>query len=146
MPAATLANSATPSAPATRFSRPRFAFLVLVGVYPLITALLYAVLPLTDGWPLWQRTLLIAEAQSDETASQALATYSSDRRKQSGQIIERARERGEVRSDVDPIVVADLLAAYAWAHLLTNRLDESDETIRAAVGHIANGIKHRPNE
>ena len=60
MPAATLANSATPSAPATRFSRPRFAFLVLVGVYPLITALLYAVLPLTDGWPLWQRTLLIA--------------------------------------------------------------------------------------
>jgi antibiotic biosynthesis monooxygenase (ABM) superfamily enzyme len=44
----------------TRFSRPRFALLVLLGVYPLITLLLYLVLPLTDGWPIWQRTLLIA--------------------------------------------------------------------------------------
>lgn len=43
-----------------RFSRPRFALLVLLGVYPLITLLLYLVLPLTDGWPIWQRTLLIA--------------------------------------------------------------------------------------
>lgn len=43
-----------------RFSRPRFALLVLTGVYPLITALLYLVLPLLDGWPIWQETLLIA--------------------------------------------------------------------------------------
>ena len=43
-----------------RFSRPRFALLVLAGVYPVITAILYAVMPLTDGWSLWQRTLLIA--------------------------------------------------------------------------------------
>jgi antibiotic biosynthesis monooxygenase (ABM) superfamily enzyme len=45
---------------ARRFSRPRFALLVLAGVYPVITAILYAVMPLTDGWSLWQRTLLIA--------------------------------------------------------------------------------------
>lgn len=44
----------------TRFSRPRFALMVLIGVYPLITALLYLVMPLTDGWTIWQRTLLIA--------------------------------------------------------------------------------------
>jgi len=43
-----------------RFSRPRFALLVLAGVYPLITALLYIVLPLLDGWSIWQETLLIA--------------------------------------------------------------------------------------
>lgn len=43
-----------------RFSRTRFASLVLVGAYPLITALLYLVLPLTGGWALWQRTLLVA--------------------------------------------------------------------------------------
>lgn len=49
------------TAPATvRFSRPRFALLVLTGVYPLITVLLYVVMPLTEGWTLWQRTLLIA--------------------------------------------------------------------------------------
>lgn len=34
--------------------------LVLIGVYPLITALLYVALPLTEGWATWQRTLLIA--------------------------------------------------------------------------------------
>ncbi|MBH0237346.1 hypothetical protein [Methylobrevis albus] len=43
-----------------RFSRPRFAALVLVGVYPIITLILYVILPLTDGWATWQRTLLIA--------------------------------------------------------------------------------------
>lgn len=44
---------------AARLSRPRFAFLVGLGVYPLITLLLYAVFPLTDGWAIWQRTLVI---------------------------------------------------------------------------------------
>ena len=44
----------------TRFSRRRFALLVLAGVYPLITLLLYAILPLTEGWAIWQRTLVVA--------------------------------------------------------------------------------------
>ncbi|WP_235911978.1 hypothetical protein [Mesorhizobium xinjiangense] len=44
---------------ASRFSRPRFALLVALGVYPLVTGLLYVVLPLTEGWMLWQRTLLV---------------------------------------------------------------------------------------
>jgi antibiotic biosynthesis monooxygenase (ABM) superfamily enzyme len=43
----------------TRFSRPRFALLVMLGVYPLITGLLYIVIPLTEGWSTWQRTLVI---------------------------------------------------------------------------------------
>lgn len=45
---------------ATRFSRPRFALLVLLGAYPTITAILYAVVPFTTGWLIWQRTLLVA--------------------------------------------------------------------------------------
>lgn len=45
---------------ARRFSRPRFAALVLAGVYPLITALLYLLLPILQGWAIWQETLLIA--------------------------------------------------------------------------------------
>lgn len=40
-------------------SRPRFALLVLIGVYPIITAVTYLVEPLTAGWPVWVRTLLI---------------------------------------------------------------------------------------
>jgi antibiotic biosynthesis monooxygenase (ABM) superfamily enzyme len=50
----------TERSPMLHFSRVRFASLVLVGAYPLITALLYLVLPLTGGWALWQRTLLVA--------------------------------------------------------------------------------------
>lgn len=49
-----------PPTAATRFSRPRFALLVLSGVYPLITTILYLVFPLTDGWTIWQRTLVVA--------------------------------------------------------------------------------------
>lgn len=33
---------------------------MLIAVYPLITALLYIVLPLTEGWPTWARTLVLA--------------------------------------------------------------------------------------
>jgi antibiotic biosynthesis monooxygenase (ABM) superfamily enzyme len=44
----------------TQFSRPRFALLVLIGVYPVITAILNLIFPLIVGWTIWQRTLLIA--------------------------------------------------------------------------------------
>jgi antibiotic biosynthesis monooxygenase (ABM) superfamily enzyme len=50
----------TSTAAAPRFSRPRFALLVLLGVYPLITAILYVIFPLTEDWPIWQRTLVVA--------------------------------------------------------------------------------------
>jgi EmrB/QacA subfamily drug resistance transporter len=50
----------TASQAGARFSRPRFALLVLLGVYPVITALVYFVFPLTGGWTIWQRTLLVA--------------------------------------------------------------------------------------
>lgn len=60
IPSTTKPSAASAVAAATRFSRPRFALLVLVGVYPLITALLYVVVPLTEGWEIWQRTLVLA--------------------------------------------------------------------------------------
>lgn len=40
-------------------SRFRLACLLVVAVYPLITALLYIVMPLTDGWDIWHRTFII---------------------------------------------------------------------------------------
>jgi hypothetical protein len=33
---------------------------MLLAVYPLITLILYVVLPLTEGWAIWERTLVIA--------------------------------------------------------------------------------------
>lgn len=49
------------SATVTRRTPPRLWFLAAVaaGVYPLITTILYVVVPLTEGWAIWQRTLVI---------------------------------------------------------------------------------------
>lgn len=43
----------------TLASRLRLALLMVLGVYPVITLYIYALFPLTDGWQLWQRTLLL---------------------------------------------------------------------------------------
>lgn len=83
---------------------------------------------------------LVAEAQSDETAAEALAGYMRERRAQTGQIAERAKASGEIHPDIDPAMVADMLSGYAWIHLLTGRLDEDDETIRSVATIIARGL------
>ncbi|MDX8445775.1 TetR/AcrR family transcriptional regulator [Mesorhizobium captivum] len=83
---------------------------------------------------------LVAEAQSDAAAAAALADYARGRRAHTGRMIERAKARGEVVADIDAEIVADLIASYAWRHLLTNRLDEDEETIRAAVRYVVRGI------
>lgn len=61
------ADTAGPKAAAPRggaagpgFIRWRFALLNLIAVYPLITVLLYILMPTTQGWEMWQRTLLLA--------------------------------------------------------------------------------------
>lgn len=41
-------------------NRQRFSLLVLIGVYPLVTGISYAIAPFTAGWQIWQRGLLIA--------------------------------------------------------------------------------------
>ncbi len=43
-----------------KLSRVHLALATLVPVYPLITTILYIVLPLTEGWTIWQRTAVIA--------------------------------------------------------------------------------------
>ncbi|TKB43379.1 MAG: hypothetical protein E5W81_25785, partial [Mesorhizobium sp.] len=57
-----------------------------------------------------------------------------------GQMVERAKARGEVAADVDATVVADLIASFAWTHLLTDRLDEDEAILRRAVRYILKGI------
>ncbi|MGX5718448.1 hypothetical protein [Shinella zoogloeoides] len=50
----------THTASPRKLSKFHFALAMLLPVYPLITALLYLVLPLTEGWTTWQRTAVIA--------------------------------------------------------------------------------------
>ncbi|MET3595874.1 MULTISPECIES: TetR/AcrR family transcriptional regulator [Mesorhizobium] len=83
---------------------------------------------------------LIAEAQSDKAAAAALADYARGRRAHTGRMIERAKARGEVAADVDAELVADLVASFAWRHLLTNRLDEDEAKIRIAVRYVVRGV------
>lgn len=48
------------SSPAPRLPRRhRLAFFVFLGVYPLVTALIYALAPLTAHWQAWQRNLVM---------------------------------------------------------------------------------------
>ena len=54
--------NATAPAAATKPTGPirwRLALLTGLAVYPAITAYLYIIFPLTDGWALWQRTALL---------------------------------------------------------------------------------------
>lgn len=83
---------------------------------------------------------IIAEAQSDAKAAEALADYGAERRRHSGRMTERAIARGEARPDANPKVVADLVSSYAWTHLLTGRLDEDDDTLRSAIRTIVRGV------
>ena len=46
-------------APRPNPSKFRFAGLMILAVYPVITVLLYVVMPLTEGWEIWHRTLVI---------------------------------------------------------------------------------------
>lgn len=57
--AAAVAASAKPAGPSLA-ARTRMALLVLVAVYPVITAIIYLVAPFTEGWPVWERNFVVA--------------------------------------------------------------------------------------
>lgn len=42
-----------------RPSRLRLSALMFLAVYPFVTCLLYVLMPLTEGWPIWERTLVL---------------------------------------------------------------------------------------
>lgn len=52
-------NSAATDPEAPSQSKLKLAVLMIPAVYPFITVLLYVIMPLTEGWQIWQRTLLI---------------------------------------------------------------------------------------
>ncbi|SMD17311.1 TetR/AcrR family transcriptional regulator [Rhizobium sp. RU36D] len=83
---------------------------------------------------------VVAEAQSDPAALDALSQYYADRRRQSSQMLVRAKERGEIRADVDVELITEMLSSFAWARLLTGRLDCREEDIAKLVDAILSGI------
>lgn len=86
---------------------------------------------------------IIAEAQSDPAALQALQAYALSRCRQSGVILERGQARGEVRADIDPALLIELFSSFAWNRLLTSRLDVSREEIEQIVSAVVDGVAVR---
>ena len=83
---------------------------------------------------------VLAEAQNDEAAAEAVRDYALDRRDHIAGIVKRARDRGEVASDTDPHAVAELVISFAWTQLITHRWPGEAE-LRAILRLIARGAK-----
>lgn len=84
---------------------------------------------------------VFAEAQSDEAAAEALRDYADGRRAFTGKMFERAIARGELRADANPEIAAEGIAAFAWARLLTGRLEADEAEIRAVVRQMLGGMR-----
>ena len=84
---------------------------------------------------------VIAEAQADAATSAALAAYLEGRFRHSSEMVRMAQARGEVRADVDPLIIPEMLASFVWGRLLTNRFDNVQAAIAAVVDIIVTGIK-----
>lgn len=83
---------------------------------------------------------LVAEAQTDPVAADALAAYSDGRVVHTAALIERARARGELRDDVDSHAASDLLSAYAWKLALIGRLEDPEHRIPQIAAIMARGM------
>ena len=87
---------------------------------------------------------VVAEAQSNEAAADALRAYLEGRLDHSARMVRRARDRGEVGAHVDPLLAIDMLVSFAWCRLLTGRLDMETAAMRAAVGLFVDGWRPLP--
>lgn len=83
---------------------------------------------------------VIAEAQVDEGAAEALFLYQSERKTVAGEMVEKARARGEIDETVDGGLVIDLVVSFAWHQLLIGRLGEAMGESERVVDMILNGL------
>lgn len=86
---------------------------------------------------------VIAEAQSDPDAAEALFAYERGRRKFAEGLVERAKARGEIDPQAHSAVIIELLAGFAWHRLLTGRLEGSEADIEKVIATILAATKKR---
>jgi AcrR family transcriptional regulator len=79
---------------------------------------------------------IVAEAQSDPAALEALRDYAVTRCRASGVILERGVVRGEIRGTLDIPLIMELFSSFCWQRLLTGRLDPS----RAQITHLVDAV------
>lgn len=84
---------------------------------------------------------LIGQAQTDpELAAVYRERYSAPRRALAVEALERARERGRLRADVDPEVVVDQLWGACYHRLLIPDQPLTEEFADALVSNLLTGI------
>jgi len=99
-------------------------------------------------WKLWRETpsgqaykSMIAEAQAvPSTAGQWRSQFLLERRSKLLFTLQRASDRGELRSDVSLEIVIDMLFGFCWYRLLTGQIDDNVKVISAMVREIVLGI------
>lgn len=87
---------------------------------------------------------VIAEAQREDSAAEALRAYSAERRIQSGQIFQRGIDRGELSADIDVGLCADMLAGFIWQRLLTGRIERDPQQLRQIARQMVRGLLTSP--
>ncbi|MFF9623612.1 TetR/AcrR family transcriptional regulator C-terminal ligand-binding domain-containing protein [Streptomyces griseosporeus] len=86
-------------------------------------------------------TELIGQAQTDpDLAASFRALYSSERRRLAGERLERAREQGQIRDDIDVRVLVDQLWGAVYHRLLVPDEPVTDDFVDALVSHLLDGI------
>ncbi|OUC94194.1 TetR/AcrR family transcriptional regulator [Streptosporangium minutum] len=84
---------------------------------------------------------LIGQAQTDpELSAVYRERYSAPRRALAVEALERARERGQLRADVDPEVVVDQLWGACYHRLLIPDQPLTEEFAEALVANLLTGI------
>lgn len=83
---------------------------------------------------------IIAEAQSDPSALEALRDYAVTRCRASGIILEWGMARGEIKAELDIPLVMELFSSFCWQRLLTGRLDASREQLSHLVDAVLTGF------
>lgn len=83
---------------------------------------------------------VIAEAQRDAGAAEALRGYAAERRIQSGQIFQRGIDRGELSGEVDIGLCADMLAGFIWQRLLTGRIERDPAQLALVARQMVRGL------
>ena len=87
---------------------------------------------------------LIGQAQTDpELASAFRERYSGPRRALAVEVLSRARERGQIRDDVDPEVVIDQLWGAGYHRLLIPDQPLTEEFASALVHNVMAGLRPR---
>ncbi|RBM11571.1 TetR family transcriptional regulator [Prauserella sp. PE36] len=87
---------------------------------------------------------LIGQSQTDpELAAAYRALYSSQRRRLAGERLERAREAGQLRADLDVQVLVDQLWGAVYHRLLIPDEPVTDDFVTALVGNLLDGVTGR---